>query len=87
MTARRSTIATVDRLSSRLAQTFLDVCLDEPASRAEAEAALDDEGLDDWSVVVSVPFSADRPCGTARVVADERRIVIAAVPPSPTGGD
>lgn len=79
--------ATVNRLSARLAQTFLDVCLDEPASRTEAEAALDDEGLDEWSVVVSIPFSTDRPCGTARISTDERRIVIAAVPPEPEGGD
>ena len=79
--------ATLNRLSSRLAQTFLDVCLDEPTARSEAEAALDDEGLDDWSVVVSVPFSTDRPCGTARASSDERRIVIAAVPPEPEGGD
>ncbi len=79
--------ATLNRLSSRLAQTFLEVCLDEPASRAVAESALDDEELDEWSVVVSVPFSTDRPCGTARVSTDERRIVIAAVPPEPEGGD
>ena len=56
---------TVDSLSSRLVQSFLDVCLDEPASRAAAEAALDDEGLDDWSVVVTVPFSTQRRCGDA----------------------
>jgi hypothetical protein len=77
---------TVDSLSSRLVGSFLDVCLDEQASRAAAEAALDDEGLDDWSVVVAVPFSTQRSCGAADVDAAQRTIVIAAIPPAPTGG-
>ena len=77
---------TVDRLSSRLVESFLDVCLDEEASRAAAEQALRDEGLDDWSVVVAVPFSAQRSCGAADIDAAEQTIVIAAIPPAPTGG-
>ena len=77
---------TVDRLSTRLVESFVDVCLDEQASRAAAESVLDDEGLDDWNVVVAVPFSAQRRCGAADVDAAERTIMIAAIPPAPTGG-
>ena len=83
---RSSEQQTVDRLSARLVESFLDVCLDEQASRAAAEQVLGDEGLDDWSVVVAVPFSAQRSCGAADIDAAGQTIVIAAIPPAPTGG-
>ena len=77
---------TVDTLSERLAQTFLDGCLDEQQSRTEAESALRDTGLDGWNVVVSIPFSEPRPCGLASVDAAQRTIVIVAVRPRPEEG-
>jgi hypothetical protein len=76
----------VDSVSLRLAQAFIDACLDEQQSRTEAASALRDAGLDDWDVVVSVPFSAQRPCGLADVDAVERTIVIVAVQPRPEEG-
>ena len=76
----------VDRLSARLVESFLDVCLDEPASRAAAEQALSDEGLVDWSVVLAVPFSAQRSCGAADVDAAARNDRDRGNPTSAHGG-
>ncbi|MGH9133681.1 MAG: hypothetical protein ACRDZZ_07075, partial [Ilumatobacteraceae bacterium] len=79
-------IEAAQQLSFRLAKVFVEKCLGEDASRAAASSALADEQLHDWSVVVSVTFSTERPCGSATVSPDTRTIVIAAVPSDPGGG-
>lgn len=72
---------TVASLAQQLqAFTLSRPCPNVDATRDRALRVLEDLELSDWTVTASSARSPDRPCGTTSVVADERRVVVIAVP-------
>jgi hypothetical protein len=68
-------------MTEAITQRFLvDPCPSQEEERAVVEEELERFGLDDWQVVVTIPFDESRPCASIVVDADQHVVELVPIP-------